>query len=121
MCNSLPVDFEKFKLETNLEDTQIKELYSGFLEELIGEKDKLLAQLDQSSYEMMHKTVHNIKGISSSYMAGAVYSISVELGRTLSGNDRAEIVDAVNRLVQAIMQVADEIYRFCGIEEHGHV
>lgn len=121
MCNPVPVDFEKFKSETHLEDSEIRELYSGFLEELIGEKAKLRAQLDESSYEKMYKTVHNIKGISSSYMVESVYKLSVELSRVLSGIDRERVVDATNRLVQAIVKAADEIYRFCGIEEHDNV
>jgi HPt (histidine-containing phosphotransfer) domain-containing protein len=61
MCRSVYVDFEKFKTETGLEDYDVKELYKGFMDELLDAKDKLLAQLDKDDFEKMEKTVHNIK------------------------------------------------------------
>jgi hypothetical protein len=112
MCRSVYVDFEKFKTETGLEDYDVKELYKGFMDELLDAKDKLLAQLDKDDFEKMEKTVHNIKGISSSYMADSVFACSLELGRVLSSNDRPAVVSATNDLTEAIMKAAGDIFIF---------
>jgi hypothetical protein len=112
MSKPISVDFERFKEETGLVDYDVKELYKGFIEELLAEKEKLRLQLGQYDFEKMARTVHNIKGISGSYMADEVFKCSLELGRILSGNDRAAVVSATDRLNGAIMEAAGEIFRF---------
>lgn len=112
MSKTASVDFERFKLETGLEEYDVKELYKGFLDELLEEKDKLRSQLDNADYEKMAKTVHNMKGISSSYMADDVFARSLELGRILSDNDTEAAVPAANSLFDAITEAAEEIFRY---------
>ena len=110
MANS--VDFEKFKNETGLDDPTLKELYEGFLQELLDEKDKLLRQLSRKDYENIYKTVHNIKGISGSYMAGNVFNRSHELGARLKAGNTEDTVTLVNMLVNDIIEAAGEILNF---------
>lgn len=112
MSGTSSVDFERFKAETGLGDYDVKELYKGFLDELLEEKEKLQGQLMNDDFEKMEKTVHNIKGISSSYMADEVFSCSLELGRLLSKNDRAAVDSAVNQLTELIMEAVDDIFRY---------
>lgn len=112
MSNS--VDFEKFQSETGLDDPSLKELYEGFLQELLEEKDKLLRQLSGKDYTNLYKTVHNIKGISGSYMAISVFDRSSELNARLKAEKTDEVGALVNMLVNDIIEAAGEIIRFCG-------
>ena len=107
------VDFEKFKLETSLEEETVKELYQGFLEEILEEKDKLLLQYAAGEYDRLSRTVHNIKGISSSYMTAAVYKRSMELDARLKDKNTEEIGTVVNMLVNDIIEAAGEIISYC--------
>ena len=107
-----PVDFDKFKRETNLDDATLKELYQGFLEELLEEKEKLLMQLMNKEYDRLAKTAHNIKGISSSYMAANVYAQSIELDTLLKNRKTEEIESSVNKLVNDIIETAGDIINY---------
>ncbi len=112
MSNS--VDFEKFQRDTGLDDPSLKELYEGFLQELLEEKDKLLRQLSGKDYSNLYKTVHNIKGISGSYMAMTVFNRSSELSARLKAERTEEVGAWVNILVNDIIEAAGEIISFCG-------
>jgi HPt (histidine-containing phosphotransfer) domain-containing protein len=111
MSNS--VDFARFQSETGLDDPSLKELYEGFLQELLEEKDKLLRQLSGKDYTNLHKTVHNIKGISGSYMAMNVFDRSSELNARLKAERTEELGVWVNILVNDIIEAAGEIISFC--------
>lgn len=111
MCEPISVDVKRFKTETGLEDSDVKELYKGFVVELLEELEKLQVQLSKDDFEKMARTVHNIKGISSSYMADQVFTCSVELGRALSNNNKSDIISPMNRLIEAIQEAADDISR----------
>lgn len=87
----------------------LKELYEGFLEELLEEKDKLLRQLSHREYADIRKTVHNIKGISGSYMAFNVFDRSREFNARLKAGNTEEIATQVNLLVNDIIEAAGEI------------
>ncbi len=106
------VDFERFKTETGLEDYDVKELYKGFLEELLEEREKLKAQFANGDLEKMSRTVHNIKGISSSYMADEVFLRARELGGVLSGNDIHAAAPAMDSLLEAIIEAAGDIFKY---------
>ncbi|HEX2946063.1 MAG TPA: hypothetical protein VHT96_08910 [Clostridia bacterium] len=108
------VDFAKFQNETGIDDDMAKELYDGFLQELLEEKDKLLLQLADKDYANLYKTVHNIKGISGSYMAMDVFGHSQELSDRLKAGKTEEIGARVNILVNYIIDAAGEIISFCG-------
>lgn len=111
----ITVDFEKFKKETGLDDDTVIELYKGFLEELLGEKDKLLTLLAENDYAKLSKTVHNIKGISSSYMAANVFERSLDLDMRLKAGKTDDIAHLVNKLVNDIIETAGEIIKYCNL------
>lgn len=111
MANS--VDFAKFEKETGLDDSTVKDLYEGFLQELLEEKDKLLRQLSCKDYQSLYKTTHNIKGISGSYMAGDVFKRSSELSAGLNAGNTENAGTLVDKLVNDIIEAAGEIISFC--------
>ena len=111
---AVAVDLKKFKTESGLDEDMVSELYMGFLEELLGEKDKLLAQLSNSEIDKLIRTIHNIKGISGSYMAVKVFGHAAELEARLKQGIREETEVLVNKLADDIIEAAGEIYDFTG-------
>jgi HPt (histidine-containing phosphotransfer) domain-containing protein len=69
----------------------------------------LLTQLQNREYDKLSKTVHNIKGISSSYMAENVYRLSFELDSLLKTGKTKETEGLVNRLTNDIIEAAGDI------------
>lgn len=112
MSNNSSVDFEKFKIETDLDDVKLKELYQGFLEELLEEKEKLLAQFQNKDFGSLAKTVHNIKGITSSYMALKAFTQSKELDLLLKKGKPENLEVSLNRLVDEIIETAGDIVNY---------
>jgi len=109
------VDFEKFKIETDLDDATLKELYQGFLEELLEEKEKLLTQFLNKEFDSLAKTVHNIKGITSSYMAVDAFTQSKELDLLLKNKKAGNIEVSLNKLVDDIIETAGDIINYYGL------
>jgi HPt (histidine-containing phosphotransfer) domain-containing protein len=92
------VDFEGFTAETGLDGETVKELYSGFIEELDAEKNKLFAELSAGSFSMLARTVHKIKGVSGSYRLQCVYKQAQELDARIKEVGPAGIEAAVKKL-----------------------
>lgn len=109
------VDFEKFKMETGLDDATLKELYQGFLEELLEEKEKLLTQFLNKEFDNLAKTVHNIKGITSSYMAINAFTQSKELDLLLKNKKTGNMEISLNKLVDDIIETAGDIIDHYGL------
>ncbi len=112
MSNNSSVDFEKFKVETDLDDTTLKELYKGFLEELLEEKEKILIQFQNKDFASLAKTVHNIKGITSSYMAVKAFTQSIELDLLLKKGKLEDLGVSLNRLVDEIIEASGDIINY---------
>ena len=106
------VDFEAFKKETGLDDELVKELYIGFLEEISDEKEKICAQLAARELEKLAKTVHNIKGVSGSYMSMYVYEYAKELDAKIKESRLEDIDNMVTKLTNSIVDAEDEIKRY---------
>lgn len=106
------VDIEAFKSETGLDDEQLKELYIGFMEEVSDEKEKLLVSLKEKDYVKLAGIVHNIKGISGSYMAQNVFSQAAELNARLKGKKTGDIEPEAANLIKDIIEAVGEISRY---------
>lgn len=109
MSKNGSVDFNKFKIGTGLDDSTLKELYQGFLEELLEEKEKLLSQFQNKEFGGLAKTVHNIKGITSSYMAEKAFAQSGELDLLLKKGIKEDLEVSLNRLIDEIIETAGDI------------
>lgn len=103
------VDFNAFKTETGLDDDQVRELYEGFLEELLEEKKKLVEQLKEKDYGRLARTIHNIKGISGSYMLTAVFKIASSLNSDIKSDRFEGIASGVAELTAEIDKAETEI------------
>jgi HPt (histidine-containing phosphotransfer) domain-containing protein len=105
------VDFEAFKNETGLDDDLDKELYLGFLEEISDEKEKILTQLAVKDYKELAKTVHNVKGVSGSYMSMFVYEYAKILDTMIKERKIEDIDNMVTKLTNSIVDAVNEIKR----------
>lgn len=110
--NTFSVDFDEFRKETGLEEDTVKDLYQGFLEELLEEKEKLLVQVQDREYVRLGRTVHNIKGISSSYQAQTVFRHAQELDSLLKLGKTENADVLANKLANDIIEAAGDIVRF---------
>jgi HPt (histidine-containing phosphotransfer) domain-containing protein len=115
MSNNSSVDFEKFKVETDLDDATLKELYQGFLEELLEEKEKILTQFQNKKFDSLAKTVHNIKGLTSSYMAVKAFAQSKELDLLLKNGTTENLEVSLHKLVDEIIETAGDIVNYYGL------
>lgn len=105
-------DIDAFKAETGLEDSIVKELYSVFLEELQAQMQELLSELGRKDYDRIQKTIHNIKGISGSYMLPEVSEISKDLDAKLKQKNLENIGSGIKILTEAVTEARSEITRY---------
>jgi HPt (histidine-containing phosphotransfer) domain-containing protein len=105
------VDFSKFKEELELDDDNLKELYSVFLEELIRENQKMKQHFKNKDIVRLKRTIHNIKGISGNYKALRVCNLSSEVYEQLKIEDK-EYINlgySINKMEKLIEDVIKEI------------
>lgn len=109
------VDFGKFEKETGLDVETVKDLYRGFLEEILEDRDKLSHEFQSQEYGKLARTVHNIKGVSSSYMAEDLFHQALKLDSKLKKNDTAQLESMIHILEEEIMKTANEIYNYLSL------
>jgi HPt (histidine-containing phosphotransfer) domain-containing protein len=109
------VDIEAFKADTGLEDSIVKELYGVFLKELCEEKDELLTNLGRQDYDKLARVIHNIKGISGSYMLSGIAEFSKNLDTKLKEKSFEDIENGILKLTELISLAETEIRRYIGI------
>ena len=76
MENSGTSFLEIFTEKTGLDIHEVEELYLLFLEELESEIIELKCSVDMEDFKKAQQVAHNIKGITSNYLAIKVYSIA---------------------------------------------
>ncbi len=106
------VDYELFMMETGLDKEAIKELYQVFLDEILGEKEKLMNAFAEKDYVKLGKIVHNIKGISGSFKAGQVFEHASLMDLAIKHSKPEEIEDGMLNLTGLIDHAAADIGRF---------
>lgn len=67
--NDFCIDFTKFIEDTAIDEDTARDLYKIFAEELLEQRDCFVDAFQNRDYLKMGKIIHNIKGISGSYMA----------------------------------------------------
>lgn len=111
------VDFEAFKVEIGLEEDQLQELYIGYMEELLEEREKLNTQFVNGELIKLGKTVHNIKGISGSYRAEQVFEVAKELDARIKESKMDEMSIWIERLTNCISAVENEIKQYFDLKQ----
>lgn len=107
--NNKTVDVEAFMAETGLDEETAKELYTGFIEEINEEREKLFSKFSTSDFSRLARTVHNIKGISGSYRLQNVFKQAQEIDASLKKNETGGVETAVERLENYIEEAVAEI------------
>ncbi|MDF2615024.1 MAG: Hpt protein [Clostridia bacterium] len=74
---------EMFMKNTGLDLEDAAELYTVFLAELDSEMKEVKSFFNRGDFKNVQKVVHNIKGISSNYLALSVYKIAQEIDAQL--------------------------------------
>lgn len=106
------IDYTAFMAETGLDRDAIKELYQVFHDEMLEEKEKLLCCFSGNDFEMLGKTVHNVKGISGSFKAGQVYEQATLMGFDIRKGKFEDIGSRLANLTQSIDCAIREIKKY---------
>ncbi len=84
------VDIKGFMKEMDIDSEMARELYDIFAEELAEERDQLLRDWEEGDAENFYRTLHNIKGISSSYRAYDVWKTAEGLYVAGEGDEQVQ-------------------------------
>lgn len=103
------VSYDGFIQETGIDEETSKELYEVFVEELLQEKEKLIAQHLVKDYEKLGRTVHNVKGVSGSYKAHFVYESAKVIDLCIKGREYEGVEQEFDGLIKAIGNAIDDI------------
>lgn len=108
------VDIIGFKEDLGLDYDTLKDLYMVFVEELIQEREKVNSHLILHEVEIIRKSVHNIKGIASSYRAILVFESARDLDVKLKLQDFEELNSFVEDLNKRIDEAVKELKIYFG-------
>ncbi|MCX7773248.1 MAG: hypothetical protein N2376_09080 [Clostridia bacterium] len=109
MSQNAIVDCNAFKTETGLDDATVKELYGIFTGELSEQKERLVEAFQKGDCESLRKINHNVKGISLSYKAFAVYDSAKLLDQLLKAGETKNLVTPLNGLVNRMEEAIEAI------------
>jgi HPt (histidine-containing phosphotransfer) domain-containing protein len=96
-------DIDGFLEEMEISAEEGSVLYTFFIEELLQEKSALQEQANTENYGQMAETVHNIKGVSSSYKSWNVFHIVSSMDDQCKKRDFNNIqqnVDILSRMIE---------------------
>jgi len=105
------VDFDGFLDETGLDKEVTKELYTGLIEEIVQEREKILSELAAMDFGKLARTVHNIKGISGSYKLQYVFKQAGDIDACIKQSRLEGVEAAVGKLQTLINEAVTEIRR----------
>ncbi|KGK85755.1 hypothetical protein DP73_18210 [Desulfosporosinus sp. HMP52] len=108
------VDIIGFKEDLGLDCDTLKDLYTVFVEELIQERERVNSHVILDEVELIRKSVHNIKGIASSYRTELVFESAKDLDFKLKHRDFEELSSFVADLNKRIDEAVKEIRLYFG-------
>lgn len=106
------VDIQEFQEEMEVDIEMAQELYEVFIEELLTEKETLLPYFRRGEIIDLENTMHNIKGISGSYRAWAVFKMAEEIYEQLKNRDIENMEDMLIRFRDLINETIKEIKKY---------
>lgn len=111
------VDIISFKEDLGVDYDTLKDLYMVFVEELIQEREKVNSHVVLQEVELLRKSVHNIKGIASSYRTELVFESARNLDFKLKNlRDFEELNSLASNLNERIDEAVKQINFYFGEE-----
>lgn len=108
------VDMHAFQFEMGLDEPTVIELYGIFAEELEEETNKLGTAMASGDYLQLSRIVHNIKGISASYKAGAALLQAVHIDLLCKGEHWDAVEQKILGFQNILSQTVDSIWYLLG-------
>lgn len=106
MQNNTSSCVEMFMKNTGLDIYEAAELYTVFVLELNSEIEELKSSFYNVDFENTQKIAHNIKGISSNYLAMRVYEIAQEIDSRL----KKSMIENIDLKISSLENEVDNIY-----------
>jgi HPt (histidine-containing phosphotransfer) domain-containing protein len=105
-------NIEAFAQELEVDLERVVPLFAGYIEEMKEEVKALKGYLEKKDWNMLEKTIHNIKGVSANLNIEDVYKESAIFNGRLKKGMNDDAGDYVQQIISLIHGAEIEIRRF---------
>lgn len=103
--------------ELGMEAEELSELYKKYIHECGMEVDCALEYFEKKDWNMLQRTIHNLKGMSANLGILIVSEIAGELDAELKAKKYEDISFKLNKLIEIISESIENIKKFYSLKE----